>query len=57
LCRLATVIHAYPTQGEAVRQAAQACADTLVSPLLAGIRRWWLKARDDPQAEHDAPRH
>ncbi|WP_155803308.1 mercuric reductase [Bordetella sp. FB-8] len=49
LCRLASVIHAYPTQGEAVRQAAQACADTLMSPLLVGIRRWWLKARDAPQ--------
>lgn len=53
LCRLAGVIHAYPTQGEAVRQAAQACATTLVSPLLVGLRRWWLKGRDAP---HDATR-
>ena len=32
LRRLSTVIHAYPTQGEAVRQAAQACARSLASP-------------------------
>lgn len=50
LCRLAGVIHAYPTQGEAVRQAAQACATTLVSPLLAELRRWWLKGRDAPHS-------
>ena len=31
LCRLARVIHAYPTQGEAVRQAAQACAQSLAA--------------------------
>ena len=31
LCRLAQVIHAYPTQGEAVRQAAQACALSLAA--------------------------
>jgi pyruvate/2-oxoglutarate dehydrogenase complex dihydrolipoamide dehydrogenase (E3) component len=29
LRRLAQVIHAYPTQGEAVRQAAQACVQSL----------------------------
>ncbi len=32
LSRLARVIHAYPTQGEAVRQAAQACALSLERP-------------------------
>ena len=31
LRRLAGVIHAYPTQGEAVRMAAQACAQSLAS--------------------------
>ena len=31
LRRLARVIHAYPTQGEAVRQAAQACVQSLAS--------------------------
>lgn len=31
LRRLAGVIHAYPTQGEAVRQAAQACAQSLAA--------------------------
>lgn len=29
LRRLAQVIHAYPTQGEAVRQATQACVQSL----------------------------
>ena len=33
LRRLARVIHAYPTQGEAVRQAAQACALSLARPV------------------------
>jgi len=33
LGRLARVIHAYPTQGEAVRQAAQACARSLAPPV------------------------
>ena len=31
LRRLARVIHAYPTQGEAVRQAAQACVQSLAA--------------------------
>ncbi|MBC7381108.1 MAG: FAD-dependent oxidoreductase, partial [Burkholderiaceae bacterium] len=31
LCRLAEVIYAYPTQGEAVRQAAQACVQSLAA--------------------------
>ncbi|WP_295385795.1 hypothetical protein [uncultured Thiodictyon sp.] len=34
LRRLARVIHAYPTQGEAIRQAAQACALSLARPVL-----------------------
>jgi hypothetical protein len=29
--RLARVIHAYPTQGETVRQAAQACVQSLAA--------------------------
>lgn len=45
LRRLANVMHAYPTQGDAVRQAAQACANSLESPWRCGLRRWWLKAR------------
>jgi pyruvate/2-oxoglutarate dehydrogenase complex dihydrolipoamide dehydrogenase (E3) component len=36
LRRLAQVIHAFPTQGEAVRQAAQACAQSLA----AGVPAW-----------------
>ena len=35
LRRLAQVIHAFPTQGEAVRQAAQACAQSLASGVAA----------------------
>ena len=41
LRRLARVIHAYPTQGEAVRQAAQACVQSLsrMSPRPAAPKR------------------
>ena len=39
LRRLARVIHAYPTQGEAVRQAAQACAQSLARPVLMRKRK------------------
>ncbi len=35
LRRLAGVIHAYPTQGEAVRQAAQACVQSLAAAVSA----------------------
>ena len=35
LRRLAQVIHAFPTQGEAVRQAAQACAQSLAAEVAA----------------------
>ena len=35
LRRLARVIHAYPTHGEAVRQAAQACAQSLAATAAA----------------------
>ena len=35
LRRLVQVIHAFPTQGEAVRQAAQACAQSLAAGVLA----------------------
>jgi pyruvate/2-oxoglutarate dehydrogenase complex dihydrolipoamide dehydrogenase (E3) component len=38
LRRLAQVIHAYPTQGEAVRQAAQACAQSLAAVTQAKIK-------------------
>jgi pyruvate/2-oxoglutarate dehydrogenase complex dihydrolipoamide dehydrogenase (E3) component len=38
---LANVLHAYPTQGEAIRQAAEAYARTRLSPAkLAHARRW-----------------
>ena len=41
LRRLATVLHAYPTQGEAIRQAADACARQHASPLVAWLERKW----------------
>ena len=43
LRRLADVIHAYPTQGDAIRQAAQACARAHASPWLAWLKRQWLQ--------------
>lgn len=39
LRRLARVIHAYPTQGEAVRQAAQACAQSLAPAMTASSKK------------------
>ena len=43
LRRLARVVHAYPTQGDAIRQAAQACATAHASPLLVWLKRKWLR--------------
>lgn len=43
LRRLAGVIHAYPTQGDAIRQAAQACAQAHPSRLLGWLKRQWLQ--------------
>ncbi len=43
LRRLASVVHAYPTQGDAIRQAAHACACAHASPLLAWLQRKWLQ--------------
>ncbi|MDQ6880603.1 MAG: mercuric reductase [Pseudomonadota bacterium] len=43
LRRLAGVIHAYPTQGDAIRQAAQACAHAHPRPVLAWLKRRWLQ--------------
>ena len=43
LRQLAGVVHAYPTQGDAIRQAAQACASSLASPLRAWLQRLWLR--------------
>ncbi len=43
LRQLASVIHAYPTQGEAVRLAAQACARTLKSSLGRWLEQIWLQ--------------
>jgi pyruvate/2-oxoglutarate dehydrogenase complex dihydrolipoamide dehydrogenase (E3) component len=41
LRRLATVMHAYPTQGEAIREAANACAREHAWPLLGWLERKW----------------
>ena len=43
LRRLARVVHAYPTQGDAIRLAAQACVNAHASPLLAWLKRKWLR--------------
>ena len=43
LRQLARVIHSYPTQGDAIRQAAQACVDAHASPLLCWLKRKWLQ--------------
>ncbi len=40
---LAKVIHAYPTQAEAIHQAADACNRTRLTPFMAGLMRWWLQ--------------
>lgn len=43
LTKLADVIHAYPTQAEAIRKAAQACQRTRLTPFVARLMRWWLQ--------------
>jgi pyruvate/2-oxoglutarate dehydrogenase complex dihydrolipoamide dehydrogenase (E3) component len=39
---LANVIHAYPTQGAAIRQAADAYVRTQLTPLMVSVARRWL---------------
>ena len=39
---LANVIHAYPTQAEALRKAADAYTRTRLTPLLGRLARLWL---------------
>jgi pyruvate/2-oxoglutarate dehydrogenase complex dihydrolipoamide dehydrogenase (E3) component len=43
LRKLADVLHAYPTQGAAVRQAADAYVRTLLSPRVIALARRWLR--------------
>ncbi len=43
LNRLANVIHAYPTQAEAIRKAANACNRERLTPFIAGLLRWWIQ--------------
>jgi pyruvate/2-oxoglutarate dehydrogenase complex dihydrolipoamide dehydrogenase (E3) component len=40
---LARVIHAYPTQAEAIRKAADACNRTRLTPLILSLLRRWLR--------------
>jgi len=43
LRKLATVVQAYPTQGAAIRQAADACMRTRLTPFVFKLARWWLQ--------------
>ena len=43
LTKLSETIHAYPTQAEGIRQAANACVHSRRSPLLAWLVRKWLR--------------
>lgn len=40
---LAEVVHAYPTQAEALKMAADAYTRTRLTPLVARLARWWLR--------------
>ena len=40
---LANVVHAYPTQGAAIRQAADAYMKTRLSPVMLALARRWLR--------------
>ncbi len=40
---LAEVIHAYPTQAEAIKMAADAYTRTRLTPFVARLSRWWLR--------------
>ena len=40
---LGRVIHAYPTQAEAIRKAAEACNRTRLTPLVRALLRRWLR--------------
>lgn len=40
---LASVIHAYPTQAEAIRMAANAYQRTRLTPFVSKLMRWWIR--------------
>lgn len=42
LHKLASVIHAYPIQAEAIKKAADVCARTRLSPLMRWLWRKWV---------------
>jgi len=43
LRKLANVVHAYPTQGSAIRQATDACVRTRLTPFVFKPARRWLQ--------------
>ncbi len=43
LSTLANVIHAYPTQAEAIRMAANAYQRTRLTPFVSKLMRWWIR--------------
>jgi pyruvate/2-oxoglutarate dehydrogenase complex dihydrolipoamide dehydrogenase (E3) component len=45
LGKLATVIHPYPTQAEAIKKVADAYNRTRLTPTVARLSRWWFKLR------------
>ena len=40
---LARVMHAYPTQAEVIRTAADAYTRTRLTPRIQSLARWWLR--------------
>jgi pyruvate/2-oxoglutarate dehydrogenase complex dihydrolipoamide dehydrogenase (E3) component len=40
---LATVIHPYPTQAEAIKRVADAYSRTRLTPRVAALLKWWLR--------------
>ena len=42
LATVARVIHTYPTQAEAIKQAADAYTRTRLTPWVARLLRWWV---------------
>jgi len=43
LGRIASVVHPYPTQAEAIKKAADAYQRTRLTPRVAKLMKWWLK--------------
>ncbi len=43
LATFTRVIHTYPTQAEAIKQAADAYLRTRLTPWIARLLRWWVR--------------